>query len=81
MLGGFGAGFVTPVNTIDFSTVFQDLGQKIIENVAVWTTILAFIVVYIPFAVLARYLDKKDALKVTVTSCLFVRSLFSVALL
>ena len=64
LLGGFGAGFVTPVNTINFATVFDNLGEKLIENVAVWTTIIAFIIIYIPFAVLARYLDKKDAFKV-----------------
>jgi len=64
LLGGFGAGFVTPVNTINFATVFDDIGQKLIDSVAVWTTILAFLIIYIPFAVLARHLDKKDALKV-----------------
>jgi len=66
LLAGFGAGFVTPVNTINFATVFDNFGEKLIENVAVWTTILAFIIIYIPFAVLARHLDKKDELKVTV---------------
>lgn len=64
LLAGFGAGFITPVNTINFATVFDNFGQKLIDNVAVWATIVAFIVIYIPFAVLARHLDKKDALKV-----------------
>jgi len=86
LLGGFGAGFVTPVNTINFATVFDNIGQKLVDSVAVWTTIhtsailwvaamlwtgrpvwttiLAFLIIYIPFAVLARHLDKKDALKV-----------------
>jgi len=72
LMAGFGAGFVTPVNTINFATVFDNFAEKLIENVAVWTTILAFIIVYIPFAVLARYLDKKDALKVkTLNSFLY----------
>jgi len=66
LLAGFGAGFITPVNTINFATVFDNLDQKIIDSVAVWTTIIAFIVIYIPFAVLARHLDKKDALKVNI---------------
>jgi len=66
LMAGFGAGFVTPVNTINFLTVFDNFGEKIIDSVAVWTTIIAFFVVYIPFAVLARHLDKKDALKVAV---------------
>ena len=60
LLGGFGAGFITPVNSINFATVFDNLGEKLVENVAVWTTILAFIIFYIPFAILTRYLDKKD---------------------
>jgi len=72
LLAGFGAGFVTPVNTIDFSKVFDNLPQKIVDSVAVWATIVAFIVIYVPFAVLARHLDKKDALKVKITSCFVV---------
>ena len=67
LLAGFGAGFITPANTIDFSKVFVNLPQKIIDSVAVWATIVAFIVIYIPFAILARHLDKKDALKVEIT--------------
>ena len=66
LLAGFGAGFVTPVNTINFETVFDNLGQKIIDNVVVWATILAFILTYTPFAVLARHLDSKDAVKVQI---------------
>jgi len=34
LMAGFGAGFVTPVNTINFATVFDNLGQKLIDNVA-----------------------------------------------
>jgi len=74
LLGGFGAGFVTPVNTINFATVFDDFAEKLIDNVAVWTTIVAFIIVYIPFAVLARYLDKKDAFKVLLFHYLMLMS-------
>ena len=77
LLAGFGAGFVTPVNTINFATVFDNLGEKLIENVAVWTTILAFIIIYIPFAVLARYLDKKDAFKVIVLSVVDILLLYA----
>ena len=72
LLAGFGDGFVTPVNTIDFSKVFDNLPQKIVDSVAVWATIVAFIVIYVPFAVLARHLDKKDALKVKISSCFVV---------
>jgi len=63
LLAGFGSGFITPVNTINFATVFNNLEQKIIDSVAVWATILAFFIIYIPFAVLARHLDNSDALK------------------
>jgi len=71
-MAGFGAGFITPVNTINFNTVFDNLGQKLIDNVAVWATIVAFFVIYIPFAVLARHLDKKDALKVQIGLLVFL---------
>jgi len=76
LLAGFGAGFITPVNTINFATVFENLDQKIIDSVAVWVTIIVFIVVYIPCAVLARHLDKKDALKVNIPSILLLFALY-----
>ena len=75
LMAGFGAGFITPVNTIYFDTVFENLDQKIIENVVVWATILASILAYIPFAILARYLDKKDALKVSLIFAILCRTL------
>ena len=64
LLGGFGAGFVTPLNTIDFNSLFDNFGQKVLDSACVWGTILAIIIIYIPFAVLCRRLDKKDSLKV-----------------
>ena len=70
-MAGFGAGFITPVNTINFETVFQNLDQKLIDSIAVWMTIIAFIIIYIPFAVFARHLDKKDALKVNWVAFVF----------
>jgi len=78
LMAGFGAGFITPVNTINFATVFDNFGQKLIDNVAVWATIIAFIVIYIPFAVLSRHVDKKDALKVRQTCVsMFILTLLS----
>jgi len=74
LMAGFGAGFITPVNTINFETVFQNLPQKIVDSVAVWATIVAFIVIYVPFAVLARHLDKKDALKVSINFVFLYKS-------
>ena len=72
LMAGFGAGFITPVNTINFATVFDNIDQKLIDSVAVWATIIAFILIYIPFAVLARHLDKRDALKVQHSLHLFI---------
>ena len=68
LLGGFATGLFTPINTIDFGTVFNNIGQKLIDNVAVWGTIIAIVLLYIPFAVLSRRLDKADALKVGLSS-------------
>ena len=65
LLAGFGAGLFTPVNTIDFGTVFNDIGQKLIDNAHVWGTIIVIILLYIPFAVVSRRNDKKDAVKVS----------------
>jgi len=42
LLGGFGAGFITPVNTINWSTVFDDIGQKLVDSAAVWSTMITF---------------------------------------
>lgn len=64
LLGGFGTGFVTPINTIDFNTLFDNIGQKLIDSACVWGTIIAILLLYVPFAVLARRLDKKDLFKV-----------------
>jgi len=62
LIAGFGAGLITPINIINFDGVFSN--PCIVDSVAVWATIIAFIVLYIPFAVLAYFLDKRDAKKV-----------------
>ena len=64
LLGGFGAGLFTPINTIDFGTVFNNIGEKLLENVHVWATIIGIILLYIPFAVWSRRADKNDVFKV-----------------
>ena len=64
LLGGFGAGFATPLNTIDFGTLFDNLGQKIIDSAVVWGTIIAIVVIYIPIAVFSCRADGKDVFKV-----------------
>ena len=64
LLGGFGVGLFTPINTIDFETVFYNIEQKIIDNVAVWATIIVVVLLYIPCMILSRRVDRKDAFKV-----------------
>ena len=66
LLAGFGVGLFTPINTIDFGTVFNNIGDKLIESVPIWGTIIVIIIAYIPFAVLARRADKNDVVKVNV---------------
>jgi hypothetical protein len=65
LFGNFGAGLFVPPNTIDFSTVFDDFGAKILENLPVFLTICAIIVLYVPLLVICRRYDKKDKIKVT----------------
>lgn len=72
LLGGFGVGFVTPVNLIDFNHVFRNFGKKLLSNPCVWATIIVTIVLYVLFAVIARRLDKKDAQKVTAFHLLII---------
>ena len=64
LLGGFGAGFFTAPNFIDFSTVFNNFGQSLLENAPVVFTIIGVIVIYIPLLILCRRLDNKDKFRV-----------------
>ena len=64
LFGSIGADVFTGPNTIDFSTVFNNFGAKLIENAAVLGTVIAIIVIYIPFAVICRRFDKSDKKKV-----------------
>lgn len=60
-----GAGLFVGPNTIDFGTVFDNFGAKLLENMAVVATVIGVIIIYIPFAVICRRFDKKDRVKVT----------------
>lgn len=51
-------------NTIDLSTVFDDLGAKLVENMAVVATVLGVIILYFPLLLLCRRWDKDDYVKV-----------------
>ena len=64
LLGSLGAGLNVKPNTINFATVFDDLGGKIVENIAVVLTVLGIVLLYIPAAVFLRRLDLSDIVKV-----------------
>ena len=59
-------------NTINFSTVFNNLGKKILENIAVVITVLGVIVVYIPVTVFFRQLDLADIMKVPLRLYIYI---------
>jgi hypothetical protein len=63
-MGGFGAGFFSAPNMIDFSTVFNNFGQALLDNAPVVATVIGVIVLYIPLLILCRWLDRKDTVKV-----------------
>ena len=62
-----GAGLTVAPNTIDFNAVFDNLDEKLVENVAVVGTVVGVIILYIPLLLLSRRLDKNDKHKVIVT--------------
>ena len=62
-----GAGLFVGPNTIDFSTVFDDLGSKIIDNVHVLVTIVLMIMVFVALTPPARHMDKADRAMVSRT--------------
>lgn len=51
-------------NKIDFSTVFDNFGAKLIENMPVVATVIGVILLYLLCVVGCRKLDKIDAWKV-----------------
>lgn len=70
LFGSLGAGLFVGPNTIDFGTVFLNFDQKLVENIAVVSTVIGIILLYIPLALFVRRLDKKDKLKVSFQSYL-----------
>jgi polycystin 1L2 len=60
----FGANVFVPPNTIDFSTVFDDFGSKLVENLHVVLTIALLLLFYFLLLILMRRLDKDDQRKV-----------------
>ena len=64
LMGGFGAGFFSAPNMIDFSTVFNNIGAALLDNAPVVGTVIGVIIFYIPLLILCRRLDRKDLFKV-----------------
>ena len=64
LFGSFGAGLFSPPNTIDFGSVFDDIGGKLVENMPVVATVILVLIAYIPVAIFCRRQDKKDKFKV-----------------
>ena len=60
----FSSDWVVPPNTIDFSTVFDNFGGKLLENIHVFLTITLVIVFYFILVIILRRYDKKDVKKV-----------------
>ena len=60
----FASNWIVPPNTIDFSTVFDDVGAKIVDNIHVIVMIIIVLMVYIVMVVVFRRLDKTDESKV-----------------
>ncbi|KAK7065489.1 hypothetical protein SK128_007199 [Halocaridina rubra] len=66
-LTSFGSDFFVPPNTIDFSSVYSNLGAKLKDNFAVLVTICVILALYFIVAIWARYKDKQDVKKWGVT--------------
>jgi hypothetical protein len=49
---------------IDFGSVFDDFGAKLLENIHVFATMIVIIIFYIILLVFCRRKDKKDEIKV-----------------
>ena len=64
LLGSIGADVFVGPNLIDFGTVFDDFAAKLLDNAAVVGTVIAIIIIFIPFAVICRMFDRKDKVKV-----------------
>lgn len=64
LFGSLGVGVFVGPNTIDFSTVFDNVGASILENLPVFVTVFLITLLYFPLVIICRKYDKKDELKV-----------------
>ncbi|PAA69298.1 hypothetical protein BOX15_Mlig000160g1 [Macrostomum lignano] len=60
LFGSLGAGVSFVPNTIDFGTLFDNWSGKLADSRAVVATVATLWVLFLPFAVLLRRLDKRD---------------------
>ncbi|XP_066966740.1 serine-rich adhesin for platelets-like [Macrobrachium rosenbergii] len=67
-LTSFGSDFFVPPNTIDFGSVYDNLGAKLKDNFAVLVTICVLLALYVLVGIWARYKDKQDVKKWGVTA-------------
>ena len=66
LFGSLGAGVFVGPNLIDFSTVFDNVAAKILENLPVFVTVILITLMYVPLVIICRKFDKKDERKVGV---------------
>ncbi|XP_067671591.1 polycystin-1-like [Haliotis asinina] len=59
-LTAFASGVFTPPNSINFNTVFNNLGTKLLDNNAVLITLCVIFFLYIVCVIWARRKDKRD---------------------
>ena len=59
-MGSMTAGLVVPPNTIDFDTVFDDIGAKTAENPGVLIVVSILAGLYLLLLIPIRYLDVRD---------------------
>ncbi len=63
----FSSDWVVGPNTIDFSSVFDNFDEKLLENIHVFATIAGLIIIYFILVFILRRYDKKDVEKVGLT--------------
>ena len=70
LFGSLGAGMFVAPNMIDFGTIFQNVDQKILANLAVFVVVILLVVLYVPGVVICRKQDKLDLIKVGISPIL-----------
>lgn len=60
LFGSLAAGLDVAPNLIDFDTVFDNFLGKLADNAAVFGTVIALLVLFIPLGLIVRKMDKND---------------------